>query len=234
MAYQAVLFDLDGTLRESNPHFMDALYTTLQDIGLDIEPFTWRLTERWVHAYWAQSPELVEDVRLYGNENVFQRFLVRLLERVGHPHANEDEALAFEAHLREVFQPVSELMPGAIDVLTTLRNAGLQLGVLSNRSKPFDQELEALGIADFFDWTLAAGEIGVWKPHPEIFHAALERAGVEPQEAIYIGDNYFADILGARDADIDAILVDGRRIFTDVPAPRVEHLSDALPLILRG
>ena len=48
-AYQAVIFDLDGTLRESKPHFMDALHQTLLDMGLDVDPFKWRLTERWVH-----------------------------------------------------------------------------------------------------------------------------------------------------------------------------------------
>jgi beta-phosphoglucomutase-like phosphatase (HAD superfamily) len=47
--YRAVIFDLDGTLRESNPHFMDALHTALIDLGLEVDPFKWRLTERGVH-----------------------------------------------------------------------------------------------------------------------------------------------------------------------------------------
>jgi len=232
MIYQTVIFDLDGTLRESNPHFMDALHSVLADMGLDVEPFKWRLIERWVHAYWAQSPELLEDVERYGQEEVWNRFLARLMGKVGHPHANEEEVRAFGDHMREVFQPASELTPGAREVLTALRERGLTLGVLSNRSHPFDEELKALDIADFFDFTLAAGEVGVWKPRPEIFWAALERAGAKPEDAVYIGDNYYADILGARHAEIDAILVDWRRVFTDVRAPRVEQLADILPLIL--
>ena len=232
MSYQTIIFDLDGTLRESNPHFMDALYKTITDMGLEVDPFDWRLTERWVHEYWAQSPELIEDVKLYGQDQVWNRFLTRLMSKVGHPHADEEEVRAFGDHMREVYQPASELTPGAWEVLTTLRERELTLGVLSNRSAPFDEELDNLGIADFFDFTLAAGEVGVWKPRPEIFQAALERAGVGPEAAVYIGDNYYADILGARNADIDAILVDWRRVFTDVRAPRVERLTDILPLIL--
>ena len=232
MSYQTIIFDLDGTLRESNPHFMDALYQTLLDMGLEVDPFTWRLTERWVHAYWAQSPELIEDARIYGRDQVWNRFLTRLMSEVGHPHADEAEVVAFGEHMREVYQPVSELTPGALEVLTALREHDLTLGVLSNRSTPFDDELETLGIADFFDFTLAAGEVGIWKPRPEIFHAALERAGARPEEAVYIGDNYYADILGAAKADLDAILVDRRRVFTDVTAPRVECLTEILPLIL--
>ncbi len=232
MTYRAVIFDLDGTLRESNPHFMDALHATLLDMGLEVDPFKWRLTERWVHEYWAQSPEIIEDVKLYGQEQIWNRFLTRLMGKVGHPHANEEEVQAFGDHMREVFQPVSELTPGAREVLTALQNRHLTLGVLSNRSKSFGDELEKLAIADFFDFTLAAGEVGVWKPRPEIFQAALTRAGVGPDEAIYIGDNYYADIVGAREADMDAVLVDWRRVFTDVPATRVERLSDILPYIL--
>ncbi len=231
-SYRTVIFDLDGTLRESNPHFMDALYATLQDLGLEVDPFKWRLTERWVHEYWAQSPEIIEDVRVYGQDQVWNRFLTRLMSKVGHPHANEEEVHAFGDLMREVFQPASELTPGARDVLTALSEQGLALGVLSNRSKPFGDELEQLDIADFFDFTLAAGEVGVWKPRPEIFHAALARAGVGPDDAVYIGDNYYADIVGAREAGLNAILVDWRRVFTDVPAIRVERLRDILPYVL--
>jgi putative hydrolase of the HAD superfamily len=232
MSYRAVIFDLDGTLRESHPHFMDALHDTLLDMGLEVDPFKWRLTERWVHEYWAQSPEIIEDVKLYGQEQIWNRFLTRLMSKVGHPHADEEEVQAFGDHIREVFQPVSELTPGAREVLTTLRERDLTLGVLSNRSKPFGDELEKLDIAGFFDFTLSAGEVGVWKPRPEIFQAALERAGVGPDAAIYIGDNYYADIVGAREADMAAILVDWRRVFTDVPATRVERLDAILPYIL--
>jgi putative hydrolase of the HAD superfamily len=230
--YQAVIFDLDGTLRESNPHFMDALHETLSDMGIEVDAFTWRLTERWVHEYWAQSSEIIEDVKRYGQEQVWNRFLTRLMHKVGHPHANEEEVQAFGKHVREVFQPVSELTPGARKVLYALQEHGMTLGVLSNRGKPFTDELEQLEIADFFDFTLAAGEVGVWKPRPEIFLAALERAQTQADQAIYIGDNYYADIVGAREAGIDAILVDWRRVFTDVRGPRVERLDDVLSYIL--
>jgi putative hydrolase of the HAD superfamily len=230
--YQVVIFDLDGTLRESQPHFMDALHTTLLDLGLEVDPFKWRITERWVHEYWAQSPEIIEDVRVYGQDQVWNRFLTRLMGKVGHPHASEEEVQAFGDHMHEVFQPVSALTPGAREVLDILQEQGITMGVLSNRDKPFVDVLEELDIADYFEFTLAAGEVGVWKPRPEIFQAALERAGVGPREAIYIGDNYYADIIGAREAEMDAILVDWRRVFTDVRGPRVERISDILRYIL--
>ena len=229
--YQAIIFDLDGTLRESNPHFMDALREILAEKNLSVDEESWQDTERWVHAYWAQSPEVIEDFKRYGEKQIWHRFIARIMDRIGYPHEDDAAVQAFGDHVREVFQPVSELTPGTRELLETLQARGYTLGVLSNRGKPFSHELDDLGIADFFDFALSAGEVGVWKPNPEIFEAALERAGVGPEQALYVGDNYYADILGAQGAGLDAILVDWRRAFTDVPGPRVEKILDILPYI---
>jgi len=227
-----VIFDLDGTLRESHPHFMDALYGCLQDMDMDVDSSKWRMAERWVHAYWAQSPELLSDVQEYGSEQIWNRFLSRLMALVGHPHADNMEVVQFGDRMKIRFQPVSVLTPGTMEVLTTLQAHHIPLAVLSNREKPFVEELEELGISTFFDFALAAGEIGVWKPQSGIFQAALDRAGVTQEQAVYIGDNYYADIIGARNAGLDAILVDWRRVFTDVLEPRVETIVDILPYLL--
>ncbi len=229
--YQAIIFDLDGTLRESEPHFMDALQECLLDLDIKIDSFQWRLTERWVHEYWAQSPELIEDVTNYGSESIWTRFIYRLMEHVGHP-PDLDEAESFGQHVRDYFQPQSALTPGAVETLDVLKATGVTLGLLSNRRDAFTDELEDLGIAHYFDFTLAAGEIGIWKPKSGIFLEGLVRAGdVPPQAALYIGDNYYADIVGARNAGIDAVLIDWRRVFTDVRGPRFENLLGVLDFL---
>ena len=226
--YQAILFDLDGTLRESEPHFMDALQRCLLDLDIEIDSFQWRLTERWVHEYWAQSPELIEDVKKYGSDSIWTRFIYRLMEHVGHPPA-DDEAESFGQYVRNHFQPRSALTPGALETLETLKATGVTLGLVSNRRDDFGDELRDLGIADFFDFTLAAGEIGIWKPRPEIFFEGLARAGgIAPEAALYIGDNYYADIVGARGAGIEALLIDWRHVFTDVRSPRFENMLEVL------
>jgi HAD superfamily hydrolase (TIGR01549 family) len=229
--YQAIIFDLDGTLRESDPHFMDALRQCLLDLDISIDSFQWRLTERWVHEYWAQSTELLKDVEQFGHQSIWTRFIYRLMEHVGHPPAL-DEAEAFGQYVRDHFQPRSALTPGAIETLDALKATDVTLGLLSNRMHAFTDELEELGIAHYFDFTLAAGEIGVWKPKPGIFLEGLLRAGgVAPEAALYIGDNYYADIVGAHNAGIDAVLIDRRRVFTDVRGPRFESLVEMLAFL---
>ncbi|NOX62836.1 MAG: HAD family hydrolase [Chloroflexi bacterium] len=230
MRYETIIFDLDGTLRENQPHFMDALRDCLKKLDITVDGFQWRLTERWVHRYWAHSPEIIEDVKQYGNDGVWNAFLRRLMSQVGHPPASDEDVAHFAGVLSEHFQPVSQLTPGALETLQALKSTDVVLGVLSNRSNDFSDELDHLGIADYFDFTLAAGEVGHWKPRPEVFWAALERAGHIPAEAaLYVGDNYYADIVGATNAGLDSVLVDSRRVFTDVPARRVERIDEILP-----
>ncbi|MCP4165238.1 MAG: HAD family hydrolase [Chloroflexi bacterium] len=231
MIYQAVIFDLDGTLRGSEPRFMDALHDCLLELDIEIEPFQWRLTERWVHRYWAQSPELIMDVDTYGDGGIWSRFLARLMEHAGHPPQDKDIE-AFGRHVREFYQPDSELMPGALETLQALGETGITLGVLSNREKPFIDELVALNIDPYFDFTLAAGEIGIWKPRREIFDEGLIRAGrLCAQDVIYIGDNYYADIVGAQNAGWDAILLNDRGVFTDMPCQQVTELQEILEML---
>ena len=89
--------------------------------------------------------------------------------------------------------------PPALDMLT---KAGLKLGVVTNASQPMDMrdaELAAHGLLDYFPTCrVAAADVGVLKPHPRIFEQALDMLGAAPQEAVFVGDNWHADIEGAQ------------------------------------
>ncbi len=232
LPFDAIIFDLDGTLRESQPQFMDVLHEVLRTQGIEVPRPSWRDIERWVYYYWARSPEIQEDVQKYGEEKLWARFLYRLLKKTGHS-VTEEEITHIEDLFAENYHPTSTLMPGAKEILETLRSYPVVLGVLSNRHKSFEDELNALGIREYFDFLLAAGEIGVWKPHPQIFLAALERAGnISPRRAVYIGDNYFADVKGAQNVGMHAILIDNKGLFPTAKVPTVRSLHDALPLLL--
>ncbi len=231
--YRAIIFDLDGTLRVSRPRFMDALLHVARDLGFPVLEERWKQAERWVHYYWARSPELQYDLEEHGDENLWLHFMRRLLEKAGVEAGVEDAQRLLEA-FGEAYQPESVLTPGARETLERLRQGDWIVGILSNRRDPYHDELEHLGIAHFFDFVMAAGEVGIWKPEPGVFHAALTRAGdVPPEASVYIGDNYYADVKGARAAGMDVILVDSRGIFEDADCPRVRELPEILRY-LRG
>ena len=96
--------------------------------------------------------------------------------------------------------------------LARLRAAGLLLGVVSNSDGRVEQALAAAGLRDYFDVVVDSALTGVEKPDPRIFAVALAALGVTPEEALYIGDMYEVDVVGARAAGLSAALVapDGR------------------------
>jgi FMN phosphatase YigB (HAD superfamily) len=74
----------------------------------------------------------------------------------------------------------------------------------------------------------------VEKPDPRIFRLALERAGVGPDEAVYVGDLYSVDIRGARAAGIEAVLLDPGRHWGPRDCRTAHDVLAATRLVLRG
>ena len=109
---------------------------------------------------------------------------------------------------------------------------GLKLGLISNIEDNMTVTLEKLGLTSLLDIIVTSQDAGANKPQPEIFFMALERAGVEPAEAMYIGDQYRVDVLGARAVGIQGILLDRadhHREITD--CPRIQSLSEIADLL---
>jgi HAD superfamily hydrolase (TIGR01549 family) len=94
----------------------------------------------------------------------------------------------------------------ARDALERLRRAGLRLAVVSNSDGRVEAALMAAGLRDYFDVVLDSALVGVEKPDPAIFRAALAALDVAPEEALYVGDLYEVDVLGARAAGVEAVL----------------------------
>lgn len=139
----------------------------------------------------------------------------------------EDRRLA---HMNSTWR----LFDDALPCLDWLRAAGLRIAAITNASGPHQRvKLLNLGIARFFDAIVIAGELGVSKPAPLIFHAACERLDVPICEAMHVGDRLEVDAIGARDAGLHAVWLN-RGGMTRRAAPGLhilETLSD-LPELL--
>jgi putative hydrolase of the HAD superfamily len=84
-----------------------------------------------------------------------------------------------------------------------------------------------LGIADLVDFTVTSAEVGSEKPQPPIFLKALSRAGVEPGEAIHVGDQYQNDVVGARNVGINPVLLDRENVYSGIKdCPRILKLTE--------
>lgn len=118
--------------------------------------------------------------------------------------------------------------------LRRLQAAGLRLGVVSNSDGRVEQALQAAGLRDYFDVVIDSALVGLEKPDPRIFHAALAALGVAPQEALYVGDVYEVDVLGARAAGIEAVLLGPPRAGSGPACRTARSIEDLVNQLLAG
>jgi HAD superfamily hydrolase (TIGR01509 family) len=96
--------------------------------------------------------------------------------------------------------------------LASLCEKGVRLGLLSNAPYPaylMNEQMERLGLRRFFEVTLFSSEVGWRKPSPQVFAELLQRLGLPGSAAWFVGDEWEADIEGARAAGMRAILAPG-------------------------
>ena len=223
-----VLFDLDGTLRHNIPSGNHALIDQAVVLGVADGAEKRRRIARWTHYYWAQSPELADDLSAYPEETDFWRnYIVRsLLEYDCTQEVAHELAPVLERYMSEEYFPENVIPPDVHPTLHDLKKSGYRLGVVSNRHQPCHEELRSYGLDEFFELALVAGEVSAWKPDPALFTHALERLEITPEQAIYVGDNYYADVVGALRAGLGPVLYDPDEVFTDVDCPVIRNIGE--------
>lgn len=120
----------------------------------------------------------------------------------------------------------SRVREHTVEALEELRRLGYRLGVISNADGRVEALLEGLGLRPHFDFVIDSAVVGVEKPDPRIFRMGLERMGVEPREAAYVGDIYEIDVVGARGVGMHTFLVDPLGRFTEEHGDRIRGIHE--------
>ncbi len=97
--------------------------------------------------------------------------------------------------------------PDVQPMLKQWQSQGIELGVVSNFDSRLYPVLEILNLAPFFTSVTISTTVGSAKPAPEIFQAALQKHNCFPEEVLHIGDSVKADYYGAKQAGIQAMIV---------------------------
>jgi len=226
---KAVFFDLDGTLRHSVPSGGDVFTDYAISLGLRVNPEDRIRAVRWEHLYWASSADLRDDMLAHSIDT--EKFWIeysrrRLIALGASPAMAVELAPKVSVHMGEVYKPQSIIPDDVRQMLTELKQAGYLMAVLSNRDKPFQDVLASHSISEFFSFSLSGGEVASYKPNPGLFEHALNRARIAPNEAIYVGDNYFADVVGSRRAGLRPVLFDPDMIFPEADCTTIRSFNE--------
>jgi HAD superfamily hydrolase (TIGR01549 family) len=224
-----LFFDFDGTLAHQQPSSLDVLFTILDEHGIPLMAAAHRDTMQFIYQYWGKSDQVNKDLKEFGEftHEFWIHYLEKNLLAAGLPESEASKiAPIIQPIFNERYQPVKAILDDVKPTLRSLRTSRYSLGLISNRSNPIDDELEELGFTSYFDFYFTAGEIDSWKPDQEVFEHGLYLAGSLAEETAYIGDNYYTDIVGAKNAGLYPILYDPRNIFPDADCQVITNISD--------
>ena len=134
--------------------------------------------------------------------------------------------LAFRAHSTEYLR----LYEGAAELLRLLRTRGCGVWLLSNAQGLFTRwELERLGLEGLFDGVYLSSDYGCKKPDPRFFQALLQERGIDPEEAVMIGNDGVCDIQGAKAVGLAAVYIRSN-LSPAEPLPNGDHVLEELDL----
>lgn len=194
---KAILFDLDDTLWPIMPVIERAenlLFDWLtRHTPAVAESFSIESLRQRRQELMPTDPIYQLDMRALRRAGLLEAFAA-----AGENLALVDHAMEVFSHARNEVTPFSDVLPA----LGRLRGQVL-LGSVSNGVA----DLEAIGMAHFFQVSVAAHHYGCAKPNATIFHAGCEALRVAPQEAVYVGDDPVLDIDGAQKAGLRAVWV---------------------------
>jgi len=192
---KAVFFDLDDTLWPIAPVIQRAeaiLFEWLaQNTPNVVKQFTIESLRERRKVLLQENPHYHLDLRLLRHAGLTEALML----------ANED--IRKVEHAMTVFSAARNevtLFDDVIPMLSQLRKR-VTTGSISNGVA----DLKTIGLHHYFHLSIAAHQVGIAKPEPEIFHAACNALGIRPSEAVYIGDDLLVDVEGAQKAGLHAI-----------------------------
>ena len=217
MPKQAILFDIDGTLIDSNDAHIEAWLEAFRSAGLDF-------TRDQIHEQIGK-----------GGDNLLPSLV---------PQLGEDEQQRIDTVHGDIFKgrylPHLQPFPGATEILRHAAAAGQKVVLASSAGREeLDHHVETLGAKALLTATTSKDDVEHSKPCPDIFAKALEKSGcVEPQDAIVVGDTPY-DLQAATALGVPAIavrsggfrddqLADAVAIYDDVAALLADYVNSPL------
>jgi len=231
---RAVFFDWYNTLADYYPPREECQSKSLEELGFEVDQEYIRIGLQKADAFYfkesavspihSRSPE--EQLKIYvkyqemilseANISAPQELLLKHIGIVRTLYAN----MRFQ-----LFEDVNS-------TLASLKKQNYTIGLLTNLRDEMESTCRELGIISYLDFIVNSAEAGADKPNPLIFQMALERAGVNPDEAIHVGDAYEIDVVGARGAGINPVLIDRNDAHIDIAdCPRIHDLGELFPLL---
>jgi HAD superfamily hydrolase (TIGR01509 family) len=198
---KAVFFDVDFTLIYPGPTFGGEGYRAFcERYGIVVD------ATRFERGVASAAPLLDGPEETPYDADIFVKYTMHIIEQMG------GEGDRIEACAREIYEEWAacqhfELYDDVEPMLRALSAAGVRIGLISNSHRCLASFQTHFDLGGLVSAAVSSSEHGLMKPHPSIFRAALELAGVPASDALMVGDSVRQDIEGALRAGMRAVLL---------------------------
>jgi putative hydrolase of the HAD superfamily len=189
----AVLFDLYDTLVHASPR-RSFYHVVPSALGVS--------RERWLECYRALGR-----AAMLGEVPDMTTRVFLACRDAGQPRDRDTVAAVVRDGLPLLYADIAP-DPQAIAALDQLRAAGVRLAIVSNAASHSDRLLDIFGLRDRVGATAMSWSLGVLKPDPRIYRAALDALGTRPDEAAFVGDGGDSELAGARELGLRTVLLE--------------------------
>lgn len=234
--YDILLFDVGYTLVYFEPPQEVIVQQALQSLGLErsLEEIGNAAAAVWGDHYQDAERDDFPATEAYDRQTQ-SKLESALLSHLGGQEAQDALEAYTDAIESRFSQPgVVRPYPEVTEVLTLLLEQGYRLGIVSNWSWNLRERVAQAGLNHFFEVIWASAYAGCNKPHPGIFGSALSQMSppaTTSDRILYVGDSYRHDVLGARNAGIDAALLDRNGTTSATDCVVIRDLWEILPLL---
>lgn len=229
---RAICFDMGYTLLQHAPTGADLYRRVLGAAGHEFLP------ERLAAAFGPARDFYIRSIR-QGRQfessmelamEFWGEYNSMILDQLGLPpqsHAELGRRIYTEAWSPGAWMPFPEVLA----TLAALQREGYRMAIISNFVDTLGSVCDLHQLTDYFDDIISSVAAGAMKPDPRIFQLALRRLEVDASETWHVGDNYWADVMGARAAGLTPVLLDRAGEVPRPDCPSISSLDQLLGLL---
>jgi REG-2-like HAD superfamily hydrolase len=221
MPIKAIFFDFGDTLVTLSPSKEELFISAARSMGLELDLATVKRAYQIVDFH-----NKFSSVQVIDRSAFYQNYNEQLCEALGISSYFEKLQPALKAQFQQ--HKGWALIEGAAEVLKQLHERGFPLALVANWDANLSSLAEQLGVKQFFSLIVSSQEAGVEKPDPAIFQRALDQLALSAQtdQVLYVGNEYRADVLGARAAGLTPVLIDRNGVYPSADCLRFDSLLE--------